>query len=151
MSGLGALFAKWNAGAIASGSLKNTCNFGNPVTAMKSTTSRLQEYPAPCNRQVIEIATVTRLQRLQPENEGVDTHAEWWRDPVELRARFDEIAGYLEFDNNCDRDVAERLALEALARELRDEHGLSDAAAMSIGIELASLPPAPPDLFATRH
>ena len=130
MSGLGALFAKWNAEAIASGSLKTACNLGNPVTAMKSTTSRLQEYPAPCNRQVIEIAAVTGLQRLHGENQGGDTRAEWWRDPVELRARFDEIAGYLEFDNHCDRDAAERLALEALARELRDEHGLSKLAAI---------------------
>lgn len=130
MSGLGALFVKWNAEALASGSLKNACNLGNPVTAMKSTTSRLHERIEPCNRQVIEIAAVTGLQRLQRDIEGVDTRAEWWRDPVELRARFDEIAGYLEFDNNCDRDEAERLALEALARELREEHGLSDAAAI---------------------
>ena len=128
MSGLGALFAKWNAETIASGSLKNACNLGNPVTAMKSTTSRLQEYPAPCNRQVIEIAAVTGLQRLQGENQGADVRAEWWRDPIELNARFDEIAGHLEFDNHCSRNEAERLALEALARELRDGHNPADTA-----------------------
>jgi hypothetical protein len=126
MSGLGALFAKWNAETIASGSLKNACNLGNPVTAMKSTTSQLQEYPAPCNRQVIEIAAVTGLQRLHVENQWGDTWAEWWRDPEAIRVRFDEIAGYLEFDNNCDRDAAERGALDCLALELRTA-GLSDA------------------------
>lgn len=130
MSGLGALFVKWNAEAIASGSLKTACNLGNPVTAMKSDTSRLHEHSAPCNRQVIEIAAVTGLQRLQTESEGAVARAERWRDSLELLARFDEIAGYLEFGNNCNRDDAERLSLEALARELRDEHGLSKLAAI---------------------
>lgn len=109
MSGLGALFVKWNAELIASGSLKTACNLGNPVTAIRSDTSLLHEHTVLRNGQVIESATVTGLLRLQPENEGA-ARTNWWRDPIELLARFDEIAGYVEFHNHCDRDEAERLA-----------------------------------------
>ncbi len=52
----------------------------------------------------------------------------WWRDPIELCARFDEIAGQAEYDNGADRDAAERIAHECLYVELTDAGQTREAA-----------------------
>jgi hypothetical protein len=42
----------------------------------------------------------------------------WWCDPAGVRARFDEIAGRLEFQDGFSRDEAEELARDCLIEEL---------------------------------
>jgi hypothetical protein len=49
----------------------------------------------------------------------------WWRDAEAIEARFYEISAYLEYEQGNTRLVADRLAKEGLARELRAA-GLSE-------------------------
>jgi hypothetical protein len=55
----------------------------------------------------------------------------WWRDPVELRARYDEIAAIVEFDQGNSRDVADRIAMERLIEVLKD-YGLTENEALEL-------------------
>ncbi len=55
-----------------------------------------------------------------PEVQGSQRlrHGRWWQETSEVRARFDEIAGWLEFDGGRRRHEAEHLARDCLVGEL---------------------------------
>ena len=55
----------------------------------------------------------------------------WWRELLDVRARYDEIAAVAEFEQGNSRDAAERIAIERLIETLRD-YGLTENEALEL-------------------